>query len=228
MKALAESLGVSLPAMSRAVDGLFERGLVEPRGGPGGPAHEARAPDRRRPRGPAQALNEARLSALQELIELARRRGGRGARAARSALILERREEIAAYRPDRRKEPPDDREDPIAADERRQPPLVGARGDVLRAVHDHARQHGRQRRAAVDPAQPARLHLVARVDRQRLHALLRRAARDRRAPRRPLRPPQSLPRRRDHLRAARAARSASRPATPGWSPGARCRASARR
>ena len=28
VKALAESLGVSLPAMSRAVDGLFERGLV--------------------------------------------------------------------------------------------------------------------------------------------------------------------------------------------------------
>ena len=29
VKALAESLGVSLPAMSRAVDGLFERGLVD-------------------------------------------------------------------------------------------------------------------------------------------------------------------------------------------------------
>ena len=28
MKALAESLGVSLPAMSRAVDGLYERGFV--------------------------------------------------------------------------------------------------------------------------------------------------------------------------------------------------------
>ncbi len=28
VKALADSLGVSLPAMSRAVDGLFERGLV--------------------------------------------------------------------------------------------------------------------------------------------------------------------------------------------------------
>ena len=28
VKALAESLGVSLPAMSRAVDGLFERGFV--------------------------------------------------------------------------------------------------------------------------------------------------------------------------------------------------------
>ena len=42
--------------------------------------------------------------------------------------------------------------------------LVDARRDVLRAVHDHARQHGRERRAAVDPARPARLAGGARVD----------------------------------------------------------------
>ena len=30
---------------------------------------------------------------------------------------------------------------------------------MLRAVHDHARQHGRERRAAVDPARPARVDL---------------------------------------------------------------------
>ena len=75
MKALAESLGVSLPAMSRAVDGLFERGFV---------GREEDPADRRMKRvrltdagrTVPQALNEARLSALQELAELARRRGG--------------------------------------------------------------------------------------------------------------------------------------------------------
>ena len=55
VKALADSLGVSLPAMSRAVDGLFERGFVEPRGGQGRPAHEARPPDQGRPAGAAGA-----------------------------------------------------------------------------------------------------------------------------------------------------------------------------
>ena len=53
VKALADSLGVSLPAMSRAVDGLYERGFVRARGGPDRPAHEARAPDRLRARGAA-------------------------------------------------------------------------------------------------------------------------------------------------------------------------------
>ena len=48
--------------------------------------------------------------------------------------------------------------------------MVDARRDVLRAVHDHARQHGRERRAAVDPARPARVALEPRVDRQRVHA----------------------------------------------------------
>ena len=43
-------------------------------------------------------------------------------------------------------------------------------GDVLRPVHDHARQHGRERRAAVHPARPRRRPVVARVDDQRLHA----------------------------------------------------------
>ena len=62
VKALADSHGVSLPAMSRAVDGLYERGFVGPPGGPGRPAHEARAPDRRRPHDARSSLNEARLS----------------------------------------------------------------------------------------------------------------------------------------------------------------------
>jgi DNA-binding MarR family transcriptional regulator len=97
VKALADVLGVSLPAMSRAVDGLFERGLVDRREDPA---------DRRMKRvsltdaghAAPQALNAARLSALQELIgSLADDEAGALERALE--LILERRVEIAAYRP---------------------------------------------------------------------------------------------------------------------------------
>jgi DNA-binding MarR family transcriptional regulator len=97
VKALAESLGVSLPAMSRAVDGLFERGFV---------GRVADAVDRRMKRvrltnaGRAAplALNEARLSALHELMDsLDDEQAEALARALE--LILGRREEIAAYRP---------------------------------------------------------------------------------------------------------------------------------
>jgi DNA-binding MarR family transcriptional regulator len=97
VKALAESLGVSLPAMSRAVDGLFERGFVE---------REEDTVDRRMKRvrltdagrTVPQALNEARLSALQELLSSL---GDEEAVALEHALelIVERRAEIAAYRP---------------------------------------------------------------------------------------------------------------------------------
>jgi DNA-binding MarR family transcriptional regulator len=97
VKALAESLGVSLPAMSRAVDGLFERGFVR---------REEDTVDRRMKRvrltdaGRAAplALNEARLSALHELMgSLDDEQAEALARALE--LILGRREEIAAYRP---------------------------------------------------------------------------------------------------------------------------------
>jgi DNA-binding MarR family transcriptional regulator len=97
VKALAESLGVSLPAMSRAVDGLFERGFVR---------REEDTVDRRMKRvrltdaGRAAplALNEARLSALHELMDsLDDEQAEALARALE--LILGRREEIAAYRP---------------------------------------------------------------------------------------------------------------------------------
>jgi DNA-binding MarR family transcriptional regulator len=97
VKALAESMGVSLPTMSRAVDGLFERGFVQ---------REEDRVDRRMKRvrltdagrSVPQALNEARLAALQELMgsldddEAA-------ALAHALALIVGRREEIASYRP---------------------------------------------------------------------------------------------------------------------------------
>jgi DNA-binding MarR family transcriptional regulator len=97
VKALADSLGVSLPAMSRAVDGLFDRGFVDRREDPvDRRVRRLRLTDAGRtvPR----ALNEARLSALQELIGSL---GDEEAAALQRALglILARREEIAAYRP---------------------------------------------------------------------------------------------------------------------------------
>ena len=97
VKALADSMSVSLPAMSRAVDGLFERGFVQ---------REEDPSDRRMKRvrltesgrSVPLALNEARMSALHELI------GSLDGEEAESlqkalALMLERRSEIAAYRP---------------------------------------------------------------------------------------------------------------------------------
>jgi DNA-binding MarR family transcriptional regulator len=97
VKALAEALGVSLPAMSRAVDGLLERGFVDRR---------EDQTDRRvkrvrltdEGRTVPRALNEARLSALDELTGSL---GDEEAAALEHALglILARRAEIAAYRP---------------------------------------------------------------------------------------------------------------------------------
>jgi DNA-binding MarR family transcriptional regulator len=97
VKALAETMGVSLPTMSRAVDGLFERGFV---------LRDEDPVDRRMKRVRLTdagrqvplALNEARLSALQELIGSL----GDGEASALEhalALILEQRAEIAACRP---------------------------------------------------------------------------------------------------------------------------------
>jgi DNA-binding MarR family transcriptional regulator len=97
VKALAESMGVSLPTMSRAVDGLFERGFV---------LREEDRTDRRMKRVRLTdagrkvplALNEARLSALQELIgSLGDEQAGALEHAL--SLILEQRREIADYRP---------------------------------------------------------------------------------------------------------------------------------
>jgi DNA-binding MarR family transcriptional regulator len=97
VKALAQSLGVSLPAMSRAVDGLYERGLVERQEDP---------TDRRMKqvrltgagRAVPQALNDARLSALQEFVSALGEEEQLALEQALS-LILARRPEIAAYRP---------------------------------------------------------------------------------------------------------------------------------
>ena len=57
----------------------------------------------------------------------------------------------------------------------------------VRALHDHARQHDRERRAPVDPERPWHRHLGARVGLQRLRAHLRRAHAHRRQARRPVR-----------------------------------------
>jgi DNA-binding MarR family transcriptional regulator len=97
VKALAESLGVSLAATSRAVDGLFERGFVR---------RDEDAADRRMKRvgltaaGQAvpQALNEGRLSALQELMSSLTDEEALALQHALD-LILQRRDDIAAYRP---------------------------------------------------------------------------------------------------------------------------------
>jgi DNA-binding MarR family transcriptional regulator len=97
VKALAESMGVSLPTMSRAVDGLFERGFL---------LRDEDPVDRRMKRlrltdagrRVPLALNEARLSALHELISSLGEEEA-GALEHALALILEQRGDIAACRP---------------------------------------------------------------------------------------------------------------------------------
>jgi DNA-binding MarR family transcriptional regulator len=96
-KGLAESLGVSFTTISRAVDGLFERGMVH---------RQEDANDRRIKRlrltdsGKAvpQALDAARLSALKEFVASLDEDEAQALEGA-LALILERRAEVAAYRP---------------------------------------------------------------------------------------------------------------------------------
>jgi DNA-binding MarR family transcriptional regulator len=97
VKALADSMQVSLPAMSRAIDGLYERGLVDRREDP---------VDRRMKRlrltdsGRAitSSLNETRLATLQEfLTSLSDEEAGALTQAL--DLILENRGEIADLRP---------------------------------------------------------------------------------------------------------------------------------
>ena len=140
VKDLAERLGLSLPGASRAVDALVARELI---------ARREDAVDRRMKRlrctaagaDALERLDEARLAGLEQFTTTLPRRSAPAALAApcgRSSTACRRGTHDEASGP-----------------QRRQPPLVDARGDVLRAVHDHARQHGRERRAAVDPARPA-------------------------------------------------------------------------
>jgi DNA-binding MarR family transcriptional regulator len=97
VKALAESMGVSLPTMSRAVDGLYERGFVDRREDP-----VDRRMKRVRLTGPGRAitnsLNETRLAALKEfLLTLSDSEAQALARAL--GLILDSHAEIAEFRP---------------------------------------------------------------------------------------------------------------------------------
>ena len=95
--ALAESLGTSLPAMSRAVDGLFERHLV---------GREEDPADRRMKRVRLTAagakvpavLSEGRLTALAELIDSLGEDEAQPLADA-LALIVARHPEVAALRP---------------------------------------------------------------------------------------------------------------------------------
>jgi DNA-binding MarR family transcriptional regulator len=97
VKALAESMGVSLPTMSRAVDGLYERGFVDRREDP-----VDRRMKRVRLTEPGRAitsrLSETRLAALKEfLLSLSDPEAQALTRAL--GLILDRRSEIAEFRP---------------------------------------------------------------------------------------------------------------------------------
>jgi DNA-binding MarR family transcriptional regulator len=94
---IADALATSLPAMSRSVDGLFERGLV---------GREEDPSDRRMKRvrlTPAGAkipalLSEGRLTALAELIDSLGEDEAQPLADA-LALIIARRPDIAALRP---------------------------------------------------------------------------------------------------------------------------------
>jgi DNA-binding MarR family transcriptional regulator len=100
VKALAESMKVSLPAMSRAIDGLYERGFVDRR--------EDQL-DRRMKRvsltesGRAitSSINEARLSTMQEFLTSLSDEEAQALTDA-LALILQGRGEIADLRPQRK------------------------------------------------------------------------------------------------------------------------------
>ena len=196
LKPVAEGLGLSLPSASRAVDGLVKRALVARTEDPDRSPPAAAGADRRRP-GARRPDHGRAAGGARAIRRLARRRASAAPRPRRwSCCSSARRSRTSTASTEGR--PTDD---PIPPpDHRPELQVVDARSDVLRAVHDHARQHGRQRRPAVDPGRPRLEPLEPRVDDQRLHAQLRRPAGHRRAPRRHLRAPPRVPRRRDHLR----------------------------
>jgi DNA-binding MarR family transcriptional regulator len=96
VKALAESMRVSLPAMSRAVDGLFERGFVQ---------REEDPVDRRMKRvrltdagrSVPRLLNETRLSALTDFIGTLDE--DEAEQLEHALALIVRRGDIAAHRP---------------------------------------------------------------------------------------------------------------------------------
>ena len=97
VKALAESMQVSLAAMSRAVDGLYERGFVDRREHPGDRRMKSlRLTDRGRTI--TSSLTAGRLAGIEEFLStLDDEEAGALSRALE--LILEQRPEIAQLRP---------------------------------------------------------------------------------------------------------------------------------
>ena len=97
VKALADLMGVSLPAMSRAIDGLYERGFVDRQEDPA---------DRRMKRlrltesgqEITTSLNETRVASMQEFLVSLSDEEARALTQALS-LILGNRRDIAALRP---------------------------------------------------------------------------------------------------------------------------------
>jgi DNA-binding MarR family transcriptional regulator len=101
--ALADSMQVSLAAMSRAVDGLYERGFVDRREHPGDRrVKSVRLTDKGRAM--TDLLTEGRLAGIEEFLASL---GDDEAAALSHALelILGRRPEIASLRPQRTAKP---------------------------------------------------------------------------------------------------------------------------
>ena len=157
VKDVADRLGISFPAASRAVEPLVQRGFVERAEDPA---------DRRVKRVRTtkdgdrlvERLVATRIESFEQLLEGFSATERRKLGDALDEILA--RPEVARYLP---KEGHAD--DPPARDHRAEPQVVDARLDELRPLHDHARQHGRERRAAVDPVRPRRVPVGARVDR---------------------------------------------------------------
>jgi DNA-binding MarR family transcriptional regulator len=97
VKALAESMPVSLAAMSRAVDGLYERGFVDRREHPGDRRMKSvRLTDKGRTM--TSSLTAGRLAGIEEFLSTLSD-GEAGALSGALELILEQRPEIAQLRP---------------------------------------------------------------------------------------------------------------------------------
>ena len=127
VKEIATHLGLSVPAASRAVDGLVERGFVTRR---------ESAADRR-----------SRLIALHATTAARSWTGCRAPGCRRSTRSSPSSRPRAGQPPTPRCSPSwkgSLASDPTASPLRGEPPLVDARGDVLRAVHGDARQHRRR------------------------------------------------------------------------------------
>ena len=189
LKPIAEGLGLSLPSASRAVDGPRQAGARDPHRGPVRPPSAAADAHRGRP-GARRPDHGRAARGSGPVRRLAHRRAARAPRCRRwSCCSSARRLQTFIASTEGRQT-----DDPIPTpDHRRQLQMVDARRDVLRAVHADARQHRRERRAAVDSEGPRRQPVEPRVGGQRLHAQLRRPAGHRWAPRRHLRSPQGVP-----------------------------------